>query len=849
MAVITRTQGATGAAGMVSSAHQLATLAGVEVLEKGGNAFDAAIAVAAVLTVVEPTSSNLFGGYGSLLIYDAKIGKTRYLDSNGFFPRNVNTDVFRPPANRRQMIRSAKAVSTPGTLNGFETLWRAYGTLAWPHLLERAIYYADRGFTVDDRLAEAIQRNWPHFSDYTKTIYAASGKPLKAGEQLVQHDLAASFRIAARDGAKSVHGGVLGRAIAEEMKRRDGFLSLEDLRANRAEWFEPIRIDYRGYEVVTAGPPSNSFAALLSLGIMSRFDVRALGHNTTAYLHRFAEATKHAFWARLRYAGGPEANAPPLDRLLSEAYWHEQAAQIDLEQASTFTPPTFEPTEGSNTTHFVVADQWGNIVSATLTLGRNFGSTVMATGTGIWLNNSLAYAVFEPKGNPMDALPGRRKHSSKTPTLIFKQGRPWVAIGTPGGHTIPQSVAQMVINLVDFEMDLQAALDAPRIAFVTPHWLLAEADIPEAVRGELVSMGHQIPKWRGGLGRANALSVLYTADGTLAQFTGASDRRADGYALGVTKAQGINPPKTPSLLMVVHKGSDRLEFIDPATQQILGHAKTGFAPHEVAVVPAKQLAYVTDYGTGNQPGHTLSVIDVSRRQTINTIDLMPYTRPHGIVASSDGARLYVTCEGQQALVVVDTQLQRVSHAIRTEQPGSHMVAISPDERQAYVTNFRTDTLTVIDLTERQVQQHIVVGEGAEGFAISPDGSAVFVASREINRLTRINTSTGAVEQQVQTDRFPIRAQVTPDGRYILVSALFQGSVQVFTTQDLKLVKRIEIGGAPLGILMTPDGRTAYVAQPPNNRVTEVDLNTWEVRSHFQSQHRPDGMAYLSPSPS
>lgn len=306
--------------------------------------------------------------------------------------------------------------------------------------------------------------------------------------------------------------------------------------------------------------------------------------------------------------------------------------------------------------------------------------------------------------------------------------------------------------------------------------------------------------------------------------------------------------RTSPLLMVVHKGSDRLEFIDLATQKILGHAKTGFAPHEVVVVPAQQRAYVTDYGTGAQPGHTLSVIDISQRQNIDTIDLSPYTRPHGIVASPDGARLYVTCEGQQALVVVDTQSQRISHAIQTEQPGSHMVVISPDERQAYVANLRTDTLTVIDLNTRQIEKQIVVGDGAEGLAISPDGSAVFVASRELNRLTRVNTSTGAVEQQVQTDSFPIRAQATPDGRYVLVSALFQASVQVFTTQDLKLVKRIEIGGGPLGVLITPDGQIAYVAQPHDNRVTEVNLNTWAIRSHFESQQRPDGMAYLPPAP-
>jgi gamma-glutamyltranspeptidase/glutathione hydrolase len=168
--------------------------------------------------------------------------------------------------------------------------------------------------------------------------------------------------------------------------------------------------------------------------MMSRFDAAALGHNTTAYLHRFAEVTKHGVWVRLRYAGDPDVNPPPLAMLLSENYWTEQVGRLDLAHASAFTYPG--ASTDRHTTHFVVADQWGNLVSATQTLGNTFGSRIMPEGTGIWLNNSLAYCRFEPKGNPMDAHAGRRKLSGDCPTIVMRDGRPWVAIGTPGGHTI-----------------------------------------------------------------------------------------------------------------------------------------------------------------------------------------------------------------------------------------------------------------------------------------------------------------------------------------------------------------------------------------------------------------------------
>jgi gamma-glutamyltranspeptidase/glutathione hydrolase len=189
---------------------------------------------------------------------------------------------------------------------------------------------------------------------------------------------------------------------------------------------------------------------------MSRFDVAAMGHNSADYLHTFAEATKHGFWTRLRWAGDPEVAPPPLDRLLSESYWAQQAQAIDAGRARDFEPPGVVGEMGENTTHFVVADRWGNVVSATQTLGNSFGARIMAPGTGIWLNNSLAYSTFEPKGNPMDAHAGRRKLSGDVPLFVVDaQGRPVLVVGTPGGHTSGQTIPQIVMNVLDFGMDSQ----------------------------------------------------------------------------------------------------------------------------------------------------------------------------------------------------------------------------------------------------------------------------------------------------------------------------------------------------------------------------------------------------------
>jgi len=523
---------ALGQKGMVSSAHPLATEAGVDALTAGGNAFDAAVAIASTLNVVEPQNSGM-GGYGIILIYDAKKKQVRVLNSSGRIPASTDSDVFRESdPNYKANRLGAKAISTPTNLNAWAALSKEYGTLPWARLFDSAIVAAEEGHALNASVAGAIARSYSFFSDYSKSFYGKDGAALEEGETLVQRDLAGTFRLVAAQGAKAIYGGELGQAIHNTVQGADGFVTMDDLLNNEAEWWEPITINYRGLDIYTASPPGNSFSSLIRLGMMERFDNAALGHNSVAYLHRFAEVTKHAYWCRLKFAGDPDVKPPPLDKLLSDAYFDTQVAKLNLEHAQDFVPPGVSAPTGNHTTHFVVADAQGNIVSATQTLGNGFGSRIMVEGRGLWLNNSLYYCTFEPKGNPMDAHAGRRKLNSNHPTFVMRDGRPWIAIGTPGGHTIGQTVPQMVMNLVDFGMNVQQAIAAPRVSFVEPNTLSVEESMPEDVSAALTTLGHEV-KSRRAIGNGHGLTLEYNATGTAVGFTGGADPRGAGIAKGL----------------------------------------------------------------------------------------------------------------------------------------------------------------------------------------------------------------------------------------------------------------------------------------------------------------------------
>src|SRR5262245_25036110 len=336
----TSTTPAIGASGMVSSAHPLATQAGLDILAAGGNAFDAAIAVASTLNVVEPMMSGV-GGYGAMLIYDANKREVKFLDSSGRVPSTLDSDVFRPPTPDYQKNRlGAKSISTPGNANAWEALSKSHGKLEWRRLFDAAIRAASEGFIISEQTAEHIKAEFNDYPDEARSIYGRNGEPLKAGDRLTQKDLARSLRMIAEQGSRVIHGGELGKAVDWTMRETGAFLTNDDLRKNRAEWRQPVSIDYRGYKVITASAPTNAWNGLLRLGVMSRFDLTSLAPGGAAYLHRYAEATKLAYSARLKFAGDPDISPPPLAKLLSEKYWAEEAAKINLKQAASFAPPT-----------------------------------------------------------------------------------------------------------------------------------------------------------------------------------------------------------------------------------------------------------------------------------------------------------------------------------------------------------------------------------------------------------------------------------------------------------------------------------------------------------------------------
>ena len=520
---------AAGESGMVSSAHPLATEAGLDILRAGGNAFDAAVAVVSSLNVVEPMMSGI-GGYGTILIYDAKKGESRFLNSSGLIPGALNSDVFRAPTpNYMENRRGAKSVSTPGNVNAWDAM-SGYGLLPWERLFDSAIDLAENGYVIDSRVSRFIAFAFDDFPQHAREFYGKDDQPLETGDRLIQKDLGNSYRMIASQGAAVFHGGDLGARVDEAMQEAGSFLRLADLAENEPGWWEPISIEYRGHTTVTASPPANSFPALIRLGLMGQFDLQAMHHNSAEYLHTFAEATKHAFWARMAYAGDPDLAPPPLGRLLSNEYFASEAAKF-TDEAIPFKPPGVMPTTGMNTTHFVVADKWGNVVSATQTLGNVFGSRLMPEGTGIWLNNSLAYSTFEPKGNPMDAYPGRRKLSGDVPMFVMKDGKPWIVIGTPGGHTIGQTVPQIVMNILDFGMNIQDAISAPRVSFIEPDQLAVEPTIPQEVVDELALRGHNISS-RERIGNAHGLMMDYDSEGKPVHFTGGADPRGTGIAKG-----------------------------------------------------------------------------------------------------------------------------------------------------------------------------------------------------------------------------------------------------------------------------------------------------------------------------
>jgi gamma-glutamyltranspeptidase / glutathione hydrolase len=507
--------------GIVCAAHPRAAEAGAEILSAGGTAYDAAVAVAAALTVVEPGMSGI-GGYGTVVVHDAATGASRSLDGCGPIPARLDPRVLRGSPGMR---RGPAAISTPGALPAWEALHAAGGRLPWAGLLEPAIRLAATGCALSVQGAAALASVAADLPPNARPIFAPRGPPLAAGEILVQRELAETLRLVADIGSGALRHGPLARAVEDAAAVCGASLRAADLAAARVRWGPVLSLPLRGAVVVTSAPPATSFEALIALGIMDRLGAAPgpPGEPEVPRTAAVAAAVRRAFLARLTHAGDPDRFPPPLERLLSSQGLDELAAEADPSRFPGRTPPSERSPASATTTHFVVADAAGNVVTATFTLGGLFGSRLLVPGTGVWLNDSLAYAAWDPPGNPMEPRPGGRKLSGDAPVLVLRAGRPWLALGTPGGHTIPQTVAQVVMHAV-CGASIEDAVRRPRLAWIPPGSLLLEPGAPREGLPRGGPLGDPVHLPRRML--SNVQAVELHPDG----YRGVPDPRGEGAA-------------------------------------------------------------------------------------------------------------------------------------------------------------------------------------------------------------------------------------------------------------------------------------------------------------------------------
>ncbi|HEV8638077.1 MAG TPA: gamma-glutamyltransferase family protein [Chloroflexota bacterium] len=548
----------TGANGVVSSAHYLASLAGARALMDGGNAVDAAVATAATLNVVEPFMSGM-AGVGYMMLFSARTGEHLALDFMGRVPQAADRARI---GGAEAMRDSPQGMLVPGNLGGWLAALERFGTMDRAAVFATAISYAENGCPVGLRGAELIGANADRLRRWGDGApYLRDGRPPRHGERIVQRDLARSFRRVVEGGAEAFYRGDLGRAVAAAAQAGGGFLSTDDLAAFQPEWLTPIEADYRGHTVRTLPPPCSGLQFLIGLGLLEGFDLTGLGHNSAEHLHLFIEATKLAVADRIAYAAVAD---PPVEGLLAAEYLAERRRLIDRRRAAISGGERYSrrraPDEvragtprrtgfrGENTTHFSVVDREGNAVSVTQTLGGGFGCGVVAPGTGLALNNVGFWIDLDPE-SPAGLRPGMKMEVPMAPTHVLRDGRMFLAIGTPGGVGILQTTHQMISNVVDFGLNVQAAIEAPRIrcalpagedpAFFTPDGpdpaergslVRVEDRVAPGVREELTRRGHRVDllgDWSIAVGGGQGVLV----DPETGARSGGADPRRDGYAI------------------------------------------------------------------------------------------------------------------------------------------------------------------------------------------------------------------------------------------------------------------------------------------------------------------------------
>jgi gamma-glutamyltranspeptidase/glutathione hydrolase len=525
---------ATASRGMVVANHPLGSAAGAEMLAAGGNAVDAAIAALFALTVVEPMMVGIVGaGMTHLRLAD---GRHTAIDNYSVAPAAAGPDTFQPIADTWPDYLRAEgdvnslgvlSVGVPGTLKGWCEVLERFGTLPLEAVLAPAIRHAARGFQATPYLVEAIAEAAPDLARFAASArtFLPHGAPPKPGDLIRQADYADTLRAIASGGPDALYGGDLGAVIAEYIQREGGMITLDDLRRYQTVERAPVRGEYRGFTIAGAPPTSGGGIHLIEmLNILEGYDLAAMSYGTAESIHLLAEVMKIAFADRNAATGDPAFVDIPVAHLTSKRYAAARRADIDMARAVRHEARV--PIAGSpHTTHVTAADADGNVVAMTQTLNSLFGSKVTVPGTGVLLNNTMA--LFDPHpGHALSVTAGKRMTSSMAPTMVFKDGRPVLALGLPGGVRIFTSVLQALVNVIDHGMTLQEAIEAPRV-WTQGQELEVEDAIPEAVRTALTARGHDVvavPVVAGGM---NAIAL----DGDL---TGAACWRADGAPIGVS---------------------------------------------------------------------------------------------------------------------------------------------------------------------------------------------------------------------------------------------------------------------------------------------------------------------------
>jgi len=534
--------------GMVVSAQHLATQVGVDVLKRGGNAVDAAVAVGYALAVVYPAAGNLGGG-GFMTIQLAD-GRKTFLDFRETAPKAATANMYLDKDGNVIKGISTKghlAVGVPGSVSGMEYAREKYGTMKRADLLAPAIQLAEQGFALDQGDIDLLRTATKDFGEDPASagIFLNNGKPFEVGEKLVQSELAKTLREISSKGTDGFYKGWVGSAIVASSQAGKGLITQDDLDGYKTRELAPVECDYRGYHVISAPPPSSGGVIICEiLNVLEGYPLKELGYHSAQAVHVQIEAMRHAYVDRNSYLGDPDFVKNPLDRLLDKNYATKIRAVIDPNKAaiSKDIKPGVAPHEGSNTTHYSIADKDGNAVSVTYTLNDWFGAKVTAAKTGVLLNDEMddftakvgvpnLYGLVQGEANAI--APGKRPLSSMSPTIVTKDGKTVMVVGTPGGSRIITAVLQTMINAIDYGMNAQEAVDMPRIH---QQWL------PDLTNVENHALSPDTQKILEGMGHkfgppqpANHLAVIIVGAPSL-----------NGEQVGNNRYYGANDPRRNS---------------------------------------------------------------------------------------------------------------------------------------------------------------------------------------------------------------------------------------------------------------------------------------------------------------